>query len=256
MWNNVQSFPLSLIFTSILKARRGLEKIGFRHRCAHAGDKQLQSQWSAEPIQPGKRAPLPTIYSVIMCNCDPLPSLSVAFELLSALRSPQTSPVGLTLAFPAQHFPATPTDGLFQLITAVPCMVEPSRLHTHHSCLCCHSQLSQLVLIKFQFFCIKETVRTKHDKCTEIPNPSVTTWQKSKDTDPVHKAKPTNRASGMHDLQMLLTLTSRGERAMLCFALYYSTDIAGGTDAFTLTLVKKIKGIMGMHIGLCTYIII
>lgn len=120
--------------------------------CAHAGDKQLQSQWSAEPIQPGKRAPLPTIYSVIMCNCDPPPSLSVAFELLSALRSPQTSPVGLTLAFPAQHFPATPTDGLFQLITAVPCMGEPSRLHTHHSCLCCHSQLSQLLLIKFQFF--------------------------------------------------------------------------------------------------------
>lgn len=67
----------------------------------------------------------------------------------------------------------------------------------------------------------------------------MTTWQKSKDTDPVYKAKPTNRASGMHNLQMLLTLTRRGKRAMLCFALYYSTDIAGGTDAFTLSLVKK-----------------
>lgn len=113
-----------------------------------------------------------------MCNCD---FLSVAFELLSAPRSSQMSPAGLTFAFPAQHFPATPTDGLFQLITAVPCMVESSRLHTRHRRLCCHSKPRQLNLIKFSDFCIKETVKTKHDKCTGMLNLLVTVWQKNKD---------------------------------------------------------------------------
>lgn len=60
------------------------------------------------------------------------------------------SPVGLTFTFPAQHFHATPTDGLLQLIIVGSCMVGSSRLHTHNHGLCCHPKLHQFNLIKFQ----------------------------------------------------------------------------------------------------------
>lgn len=68
----------------------------------------------------------------------------------------------------------------------------------------------------------------------------MTTWQRSKDKDPAYEAKPTTHASAMHDLEMVLTLTSQGKRTMLYFVSYYMVvaDIAGGTDMYTLSFVK------------------
>lgn len=83
------------------------------------------------------------------------------------------SPVGLTLTFPAQHFHATPTDGLLQLIIVGPCMFGSHTIMPTTIASASTSNASKLNLLHLRI-CIKDTVSTERDKCTDIQITSVT----------------------------------------------------------------------------------
>lgn len=83
----------------------------------------------------------------------------------------------------------------------------------------------------------------------------MTTWQRSKDKDAVYKAKPTTHASAMHDLGMVLTLTSKGERSnvLLCIELHDSSRHCRWERCIYVGFSVKTKGITCVLMGLLVF---